>query len=413
MIVSALHRLKRKGRSSQVLVALMVMGAVAVAGCSSNDSKAGASTSKGPALTKSEIAIGVVGGFSGACCAAAKNMPTVMKAWAEWKNNTGGINGHPVKVIAIDDKADPAASTAAVKKLVEDDKVVAIVGQADAGLEGTWAEYVKSKNIPVVGGYAYTPTWTTNPMFFPSTATLTTAVFSGPFSGKQSGKTTYGVINCAEQSACAQAIEFHKAGAAAAGMKVGYTATVAVTAPNYTANCIAAKDAGVDKLSLGISPDAAIRLAADCKRQGYSPEYSLPATSLTNKVLSSPNLDGASVPLVTFPWFLKNDQTKDFEAVTKLAGFKDEDVAPADAVSFVSAQLFAKALANAPDAVTSQDVLSGLYTIKNESLGGLTGPLTFSADDKPGAREVKCYSIAEIKGGKLNAPQGMKQSCIS
>ena len=38
--------------------------------------------------------------------------------------------GHPVKLTIIDDKGDPATGLAAAQKLVQQDHVIAIVGQA-------------------------------------------------------------------------------------------------------------------------------------------------------------------------------------------------------------------------------------------------------------------------------------------
>ncbi len=50
----------------------------------------------------------------------------------KWTNSHGGINGHPVDVVAeyADDKADPAVGLAAVKDLVENQHVIAIVGSS-------------------------------------------------------------------------------------------------------------------------------------------------------------------------------------------------------------------------------------------------------------------------------------------
>ncbi|MGX7679254.1 ABC transporter substrate-binding protein [Jatrophihabitans sp. DSM 45814] len=395
----------------------MAAGAGAVlllAGCSSSDSSAsGAAASSGPALTASTIEIGTVGTFSGVAGDANKNMPALYASWAKWVNNGGGLNGHPVKFDVVDDHNDAATAQSAVKDLVENKHVVAIVGAAEAGLESTWASYVESKNIPVVGGYSYTPLWTTSPMFFPSTATLTTAVFSGAFMTKSEGKSTYGVVNCTEVAACAAAIDFHKAAAAAAGMKFGYGATASATAPNYTSNCLAAKNAGVDALSLAIEGGGSVRMASDCKRQGYTPEYIFNATSVTPDVLASPNVDGAAVPLTTFPAFVDDSATADFHTVADQAKISDKNLGPAEATAWVSAQLFATIMRPAPATVTNQTVLDALYTVKDQTVGGLTGPLTFSKTVANNARAVNCYYEAKISDHKLVAPQGLKASCIS
>jgi branched-chain amino acid transport system substrate-binding protein len=44
---------------------------------------------------------------------------------------------------------------------------------------------------------------------------------------------------------------------------------------------------------------------------------------------------------------------------------------------WVATQLFEDAAANVPDPTTSHAILNGLWTIRNDDLGGTTYPLTF------------------------------------
>ncbi|MGX7679251.1 ABC transporter substrate-binding protein [Jatrophihabitans sp. DSM 45814] len=336
-------------------------------------------------------------------------MPAFYQAWAGWVNNNGGINGHPVKFYVVDDKNDAATAQAGVKDLIDNKHVVALVGTAESGLESTWASELTAKQVPVVGGYSYTPDWTDNPLFFPSSATVRTAIWSGAFAAKAEGKTTYGVVNCTESAACAAVIPLHKAGAEAAGLKFGYGATASGTAPNYTSNCLAAKNAGVDVLALSTS-GANVRFATDCKRQNYEPQYLLAATTINQPILDSPLFDGSLITLTTFPSFLDDPATKDFQTVVGLSKIKAADVNQAEATAWTAVQLFTAAMKSAPASVSSKSVLDGLYTIKDNTLGGLTTPLTFTAADK--SREQLCYFTAEIKDKKLTAPNGLTQACI-
>ena len=48
-------------------------------------------------------------------------------AWVKWTNAHGGINGHPVKLVQLDDGADPGKALADVQQLVQQDHVVALV----------------------------------------------------------------------------------------------------------------------------------------------------------------------------------------------------------------------------------------------------------------------------------------------
>jgi len=54
--------------------------------------------------------------------------PAAARAWVASVNAAGGLAGcHPVKLVVGDDGDDPAKAKAIVKKMVEEDKVVAFV----------------------------------------------------------------------------------------------------------------------------------------------------------------------------------------------------------------------------------------------------------------------------------------------
>jgi branched-chain amino acid transport system substrate-binding protein len=355
--------------------------------------------------------IGNVGTYSGPSGVANQEMPAFDQAWASWTNAHGGINGHPVKFVTIDDKSDASTAIAGVQSLVQNQKVVALVGTAEAGLETTWASYVAKAGVPVVGGYSYTPVWNTNSDFFLSSSDLLTAIYSGANLAKHEGKTSYGVINCSEQSACVQAIKLHQAAAKTAGLRFAYGATAPVTAPNYTANCLAAKNAGTQVLSVGLGGPATSLLATNCSQQGYKPTYLFNATSVTPSLLSNAALNGAIVPLTTFPWFYRGPQTAGFQQVLAKAGLSTQQDGPALAAAFVSDQLFATAARAVHGTLTSAALIKSLETMKGQTLGGLAPPLTFT----PGAttRSTSCYFVAQVKNGAMVAPQGLKTNCLS
>lgn len=65
-------------------------------------------------------------------------------------NDAGGINGHPLKLIILDNGSDEAKSLMAMKKLVEEEKVVAIIGPSQTGTTLSGASAVAAAKIPLV-----------------------------------------------------------------------------------------------------------------------------------------------------------------------------------------------------------------------------------------------------------------------
>jgi hypothetical protein len=62
---------------------------------------------------------------------------------------------------------------------------------------------------------------------------------------------------------------------------------------------------------------------------------------------------------------------------------------------WVATQLFDDAATNVPEPTTSQAILNGLWTIRNDDLGGTTYPLTFVKGQD--ARQQYCGWLIEIR----------------
>jgi branched-chain amino acid transport system substrate-binding protein len=79
--------------------------------------------------------------------------PAMMEAYFKCVNDNGGINGRPVQMLMENDNLTPADAAAAAAKLIETDKVVAVVGGfsiIDCGVNGKY--YVdKGYNVIVAG----------------------------------------------------------------------------------------------------------------------------------------------------------------------------------------------------------------------------------------------------------------------
>jgi len=65
-------------------------------------------------------------------------------------NAKGGINGHPLKVVMLDNASDEAKSVSAMKKLIEEEKVLAIIGPSQTGTTLAAAETIQSAKVPMI-----------------------------------------------------------------------------------------------------------------------------------------------------------------------------------------------------------------------------------------------------------------------
>ncbi len=364
------------------------------------------------------IVLGNVGTYSSPQAAGAIGVgKDAITAWAKSVNAHGGINGHPIKLIQKDNKNDQALAVSQVKELVEQDHVVAFVSNQDGSLNSGYADYLKEKNIPVLGGSVFTlDPWVSNPMFYPQGITAIPNITALVDVAKEAGYKKMGSLACSEAAQCAAANSLVKGLAGKGGVEYVYGGLVSSTAPDYTANCLAAKDADADILMLLVATaDTGRKISDDCARQNYKPAWILPGAAIGAGYLKSNSFNNTFNAAGVLPWFSKDPAMKDFKAAMKKytdlnLDESDEPMTADDA--WVSGLMLQKAveLSGATGVPTTADILSGLSKFDNETLGGLAGGLTYTnLKDK----NQRCYFTIEIKKQKFTLPEGSTPACVA
>jgi branched-chain amino acid transport system substrate-binding protein len=340
------------------------------------------------------------------------SLPEALQAWASWTNAHGGVNGRPVKVITKDDNGDVSQAVAAVKELVEQDHVVALVAINDVSVVPSWADYVKEQKIPVVGGViSEVSPWADNPSFFPLGLTLINTGQALPLTAKLLGSKNFGLVLCSGLAACEQAVPLFKAGAAKVKVPMVYSALAPQVSSDYTSYCLAAKGAGAQGLT--VSGIAVPTFISNCARQNYHPVYVFSPNNINNANLKGLGSEKGGAPAPVFPFFYKGPETQDFQAaMKKYADIPTANQGNLESIAWVSAEAFKQAvsLSGAKGVPTSEDVFNGMYKFNKETLGGLTTPLTFSASDT--TRANNCFFVVAVKNAKYTAPNKLKPSCV-
>jgi branched-chain amino acid transport system substrate-binding protein len=397
--------------------ALSVAVAALAAACSSTNSSSNSSSTSqsvstsSPAVASSgsDLVIGTIGNFSGPGGEASHLAG--LQAWVDSVNASGGIKGRQIKLIVEDDQGDATKSQADIRQLVQVDHVLAIVSPEAGGTESGWASYVEQQHIAVVGGESDTPVWFTNPSFFPSGATVLTSLEMQAYAVKAAGKTSFGAVYCAESAACKQTVPALQGYAKTFGLDMSTSAAIAVAAPSYTAQCLAARQAGAQALIIDASYAAGSRFAPACAQQGYSPVYVIPSGAFDSRYLQVSQVNGAYVPTTNALWFAGTPAVDQFkQAMAKYE--PGTSPGPNPMSGWTGGVLFGAAAANLPANPTSADVFTALYSLpKNDTLNGLAPPLNFHSGAP--ASQVTCFFLAQINGGQLTAPKGTAPICPS
>jgi branched-chain amino acid transport system substrate-binding protein len=325
-------------------------------------------------------------------------------------NAQGGIKGHPVQVVIADDTGDPATAQAAEKKLVDSDTVLALVIGSD-NLVTAYDDAAIRAGVAVVGGTSNVGDWYTKAGMFPTMTDIVSGLKAQVAVAKQYGKaTTFGQLYCAEVAACAQAIPILKAATSAAG--IGYVPlAVSSTTPSYTAQCLSLKQQKVDFAQLNFTTAAAVKFIQDCQAQGYNPTWGSSEQALGKDYLSIP-ANTVYGPAFAFPSVADAPAVQTFrDAMNKYA--KDSNWKEGTAsFAWQGLEAVRKALANVGATPTRQDVLDGLYSFKDENLGGLlANKISFTLGKPNGPGSQPCYFVVGVENGKTTAPNGLTPVC--
>jgi branched-chain amino acid transport system substrate-binding protein len=405
-----------------VTVVLALVAAACGSSSKSNSSSGGGTGTTVAAPKGTPIKIGWIGPLTTATGSTPNVEHDATDAWVSWVNTHGGIAGHPIEVNYADDKNDPAVALAAVKDLVENKGVIAIVGETAAATQQTWKDYVLSKRIPVIGGPLIDSTWFTNAMFYPVGGSVVTNIWGQMKSAAALGNTKVAVVLCTENPACAQAQPLFTKNATEVGMTMVYNALASTTQASYTAECLAAKNAGATAVANFTNVVVMVR---DCERQNYNPYWISsgqgPGLSLIKQQPALGKAVGSSEVWncldLTIPETTNLNAAMKVKHANWLEGGKDHDLSGGGCIAWSSYKAFAKALENAgvtaTSTVTNEDVIKGLAAFKGETLGGIAPPLSYSDGTKP-TPQVTCttlYKWENLKVVTIKAPNGSYWTC--
>jgi branched-chain amino acid transport system substrate-binding protein len=338
----------------------------------------------------------------------------VYKTWASTVNASGGIDGHPVQLITKDDTNSPGVSLTDIQSLISA-HVVAIADTSN--FDEAWASKVQAAGIPVVGGYSSGVPFGVNPDFYPEAQTNDSAIHAVITTAKSAGATNLANVYCAESPICAESVPAFKSTGQQLGVPVVYNAEISATAPNYTAQCVAADQKGVKSVFIGDASAIIVRVATDCTTQSFTPIYVQEMGGFGLNEASAPGLkntlwlESPAIPFVAntpgvqaanaaidkyYPGVRENANLFVEDAFTLwISGLLLEDAVKAGGLT-------------ASGTPSATEVVTGLESLKSDTLGGMAPPLTFPAGK---AHPIDCWFTARVQNGVTSSLNNNQVSC--
>lgn len=385
-------------------------------------------TTSGPKADKSPILIAGIVDATGPSSADQGNAEAIAKAWGQYINKQGGINGHPVTFEFADNGGDAAKAQSQIASLVTKNPVAFLL--LASSVESSLGEALTASGVPVLGvGYSPaiwggsieafklacstapgSPVACAIPNAFPIATTFGAVVDEQVIGAKLAGATKLVTAACAEVDSCSQAAPIFSADAKALGLADTGVVKVSSTASDYTANCIKFVKDGVDFVQISASGNVGGTMWANCKDQGYTGIFGASAGSVSGDLIKVKGITLAG-GINGFPWWVDDAPVKNYRDVLTAAGITaDKYSSPTMTALWSDLQLFAKANAKLGDAPTKDQTLANMYTVADETLDGLIAPVTFTKGQLAANRP--CFWPYVLKGGTFTNPLGgLKYEC--
>ena len=316
---------------------LAVIAGVAVLAAVSVTAASGAHRAD-PGVSASSIKIGGTFPLTGVA-SLYKTIPAAEKAYYDYVNDHGGVNGRKIDFTILDDAYDPSKTVPLAQQLVEQSKVFAVVGSLGTapGL-ATWG-YLNSHKVPQVllatgdsyWGFSYKKyPWTTGwQPDYPGEAKLYGKYIASNMPGAKIGvlyqndaygKNYYAGLRVGLGEKKAQIVDAE---------------SYDVTSPSLTQQILALKSKGADTFVIFATPSPTITALVTATKVGWTPQATLINNVSANRVfLLAAAKAGANVDGVISTSYVESSTTQKSLAGVKLAGQIIDQYAPALRPSF-------------------------------------------------------------------------------
>jgi len=373
-----------------VWAAVSMFIAAVIAGCGA------ASKRTASGVTDNNIKIGAFGALSGPVAAVGVPVRKGFEAYISYINDQGGVNGRKLEVIFEDDQFNPANTLAAVKKLVEQDKVFAISpGLGTPGVLAT-LDYLADKQVPFI----YPMTGASQPAY---PLKKNTFVVQPNYVDEAKILTQYAADKLNAQKVAVlwqnsdigkQGLEGVKAQLAKAGVQLVYEGAHDVKDVDFSTHILKAQEAGADTVILYTVVGQCAGILKEAKKQGYKAAF---VTTYINSDLNLIKLAGdAAEGLIVAGWAAITDVNspdyKKFMEIYQKYNNTSEMPSGYATAGFIAGEILVEGLKRAGKDLDREGLLKGLESLQSFN-GILAKDITYTATDHSGVKSLIMFKI--------------------
>jgi len=392
----------RRSRRLTAIVAIALTTTLGLAACRGSAPQPGPTgAADTQSASKADITIGGSFPFSGPL-AVFGSLSAGLNSYLGMINDQGGVNGRKIIYTPIDDGYDPSRLASNARKLVEQDKVLALVSFGGTNL--TIRDYMKSRGVPQFVMAGNSPlsdikTYPTTRAWWPDIhleGAITARVVLSKNAGAKVG--TLALNNDLSKSL----IEGVKGGLGAKANQLISEQTFEPGQTDLSGQINNLKAAGVDTVIGGVSGTQGSSALKYMSQIGYTPTFFNYSNSASRLAFADP-AGPAAVGVYTVQW-LKDPADPQWANEAWLNKYKDAvskygNGAKSDDLSVLNGYAFGEALVKALSGMskpTQEGLLEAWGKIKDQTSDALVPGVKLSIG--PDGRLIHSYSLARYDG---------------
>lgn len=354
--------------------------------------------SAGAALA-ADVKIGYTGPLSGSLSLLGQGVRDGIQVYVSYINDQGGVNGRKIQFIAEDDAYEPMRTLAAVKKLSEQDNILALVSPAGTPNVTAMIGYSQERKLPIIAPYAFSHALTT-----PVKRYVFTTLPEVRLQASVLGDYLVNQLKHTKIAAIYQNDDFGQDAVAGLDERLKKSGVTLTKLPfdrgstNFSGVVAQARQSGAeDVVFLGIPRDAAL-VMKEANKMGWKPQFSghnALGDPQTFTLAGQALVEGAIAVAVMEPLDSKKPQVAEFLA--RQAKYLPHSSPTTYSMhGYNAARVFVEALKRVQGEPTGDKLVTALESIKGLDTG-LMGPISFSPEQHAGSEAV---SFMRAKDGK-------------
>ncbi|MEU9168093.1 ABC transporter substrate-binding protein [Streptomyces sp. NPDC048420] len=418
---------RRRCRAAEAVLAVLLLAVGTACGSRLPESDFEQRERSAPAQDSGPIRVGIVTSATSPVGGSAFTGPRDgAKAFFERLNARGGVEGREVEVRECDDGGSGVGNNTCVHRLIDEDKVVALV--ATTALDYAGASRVSHARVPDIGGQPIGPAYDTWPHLYGIYGSLAPRDGTTGWGGKQYGGTeVYRYFKREHGARTAAVVSYNQAASAAyarlveQGLKAeGYkvvTEQVDFALPNFRAVAADLKEQGADLVFDAVDSHGNARLCEAMDQAGV--EVTAKVTNVQNWVSTVPD-DYKDAPRCRNAlWATGSSRNHEDTGNAAVREFRDATKglrthSQWQLEGWAAAMWFTDAAKScAARGVTRACVDAYMNRGQGYTAGGLLVPVRFERLAEPPGSRRTCLSVARWKDGPGWVSQGdMDSTCF-